>query len=160
MPAATLIQEFPGVRTRRLQSDDDFWRMRRLLIETTPITPVGFNWDIRHLDGQRFHDRANSQSSSAASLLQLWEDSEGRLVGFRAQRSRGRNAVSCASRLPLSRRRNVGLVRAELGNHSRKAGVNWPRYVFEYDVWRQQLLTNAGLREVALWRRHAPFAHR
>lgn len=31
------------IDARLLQSDDDFDRVRKLLIETYPITPLGFN---------------------------------------------------------------------------------------------------------------------
>ena len=39
-----------------MTTDADFWRMRDLLIQTVPITPIGFNWDMRRLDGKRFYD--------------------------------------------------------------------------------------------------------
>ena len=34
------------VTARPMGDEQDFWRMRALLIDTTPITPIGLNWDI------------------------------------------------------------------------------------------------------------------
>ena len=38
-------------RTKPFLSDDDFWRVRDRLIETYPLTPTYFNWEIRRWDG-------------------------------------------------------------------------------------------------------------
>jgi mycothiol synthase len=71
----------PCITTRFFQSDDDFWRIRDLLIETYPITPIDFNWEIRRWDGQRFH-RANAALPAPwKETIQLWETEDGRLVG-------------------------------------------------------------------------------
>ena len=39
------------VTARPMGDEQDFWRMRALLIDTTPITPIGLNWDMRRLGG-------------------------------------------------------------------------------------------------------------
>ena len=54
----------PGDTTLRIidrpfRDEADFWRVRDLLIETYPITPVDFNWEIRRWDGRRFHNEDN-----------------------------------------------------------------------------------------------------
>ncbi|MBI3957829.1 MAG: hypothetical protein HY328_03390 [Chloroflexi bacterium] len=38
------------------RGDEDFWRVRQLLIDIYSITPTGFNWEVRRWDGTRFHD--------------------------------------------------------------------------------------------------------
>lgn len=43
------------IASRTVQGKDDFWRIRNLLLETYPITPPDFNWDIRRWDGSFFH---------------------------------------------------------------------------------------------------------
>jgi hypothetical protein len=43
------------ITARPFQFEDDFWKVRNLLIETYPITPPGWNWEIRRWDGRRFH---------------------------------------------------------------------------------------------------------
>ena len=44
------------ISTRLYRDEKDFWRVRRLLIDTEGITPVGFNWEVRRWDGTRFHN--------------------------------------------------------------------------------------------------------
>jgi hypothetical protein len=41
------------VVARPFRNDEDYWLVRNLLIETYPITPTAFNWDIRRWDGAR-----------------------------------------------------------------------------------------------------------
>ena len=67
------------VTARPPRGDDDFWRMRQLLVDTVPITPIGFNWDVRWLDGQRFYEKevdtprfCSGQSSFGKMLRVRW----------------------------------------------------------------------------------------
>ncbi|WP_404392763.1 GNAT family N-acetyltransferase [Humibacillus xanthopallidus] len=64
---------------RPYRGDDDFWRVRGLLLETYPITPVDFNWEIRRWDGQRFY--REHQDPAGDGRIHLWEDEGGRLIG-------------------------------------------------------------------------------
>lgn len=66
---------------RPAASEDDFWRVRRLLIETHTITPPGFNWEIRRWDGGRFHDADPTWPPVGSEKIRLWETAGGRLVG-------------------------------------------------------------------------------
>ena len=49
--------------------DEDFWKVRKLLIETYPITPPDFNWDIRRWEGWRFY-------TAAPAWNPRWEEQE------------------------------------------------------------------------------------
>ena len=69
------------ITTRPYQSDDDFWRVRNLLIETYPITPPDFNWDIRHWEGQRYYEADPTLNPSWAERIHLWETEDGKVVG-------------------------------------------------------------------------------
>ena len=40
---------------RPLQGERDFWRIRQLLVETYPLAPAGFNWEIRNWEGKWFY---------------------------------------------------------------------------------------------------------
>jgi len=66
---------------RPLRDDEDFWRVQNLLIETYPITPLGFNWDIRRWEGKRFYDAIPAWDPDFVPRVHLWETEEGRLVG-------------------------------------------------------------------------------
>ena len=66
---------------RPLRGDEDFWRVQNLLIETYPITPLGFNWDIRRWEGKRFYDDIPAWDPDFVPRVRLWETAEGQLVG-------------------------------------------------------------------------------
>jgi mycothiol synthase len=66
---------------RPLQNDEDWWRVRRLLIETYPITPPDFNWEIRRWDGCRFHGEDRILDTRWTGQIHLWETEGGQLVG-------------------------------------------------------------------------------
>lgn len=69
-----------SIHARSYAGSDDFWRVRKLLIETYPFTPTGFNWEIRRWDGWHCHNDV-SNMPDAAKLVRLWETGDGTLVG-------------------------------------------------------------------------------
>ena len=68
--------------SRPYLNDDDFWRVRRLLIDAYPISAPGFNWDVRHWDGNRFHDADLSWKPEWSQQFRLWETADGEVVGL------------------------------------------------------------------------------
>ena len=51
-----------------MRDNADYWRMRRLLIDTVPITPIAFNWDMRRARRQALPQRGSGcESTTAAS---------------------------------------------------------------------------------------------
>lgn len=68
--------------SRPLADERDWWQVRALLIETFAITGPGFNWEIRHWDGNRFHRIGPLWQPEAFQDHQLWETCDGRLVGM------------------------------------------------------------------------------
>jgi GNAT superfamily N-acetyltransferase len=69
-----------AVRFRTLDGEDDWWAVRDLLVRTRAVTPVGWNWDIRHWDGSRFHRERPEQASVICNGIGLWQ-ADARLVG-------------------------------------------------------------------------------
>lgn len=76
MTAITTAPVFP----RAYRGEPDFWRVRQLLIETYPLTPTAFNWEIRRWDGWNTH-RASWDHPEVQKLVHLWETEAGKLVG-------------------------------------------------------------------------------
>jgi hypothetical protein len=66
---------------RLLETEQDWWRVRNLLIETFPLTGPGFNWELRHWEGNRFHRVSTAWEASKYANHHLWETGGGRLVG-------------------------------------------------------------------------------
>ena len=60
MTSITVHSAQERVVARPYRDDDDFWRVRDLLVETYPITLPDFNWDVRRWDGSRFYSRSPS----------------------------------------------------------------------------------------------------
>lgn len=66
-----------SVVSRQFVYEEDFWSVRRLLLETYPITPTGFNWEIRRWDGWNYHGERPERDHQ----IRLWETDERQLVG-------------------------------------------------------------------------------
>jgi len=77
------------IHSRSFRGDDDFWRVRDLLIETYPITPTGFNWEVRRWDGWRYYRKDPAWDPRWEKLVRLWETEDDRLVGAVHPEGRG-----------------------------------------------------------------------
>lgn len=60
--------------------DEDFDAVRALLVETACITPPGFNWEVRRLDGRRFHGDPPILEDEFLDGSAIWRTSSGRVV--------------------------------------------------------------------------------
>ncbi len=60
--------------------DEDFDAVRTLLVETACITPPGFNWEVRRLDGSRFHGDPPVLEDDFLDGSAIWRTSSGRVV--------------------------------------------------------------------------------
>jgi mycothiol synthase len=69
------------ISSRPMRDDDDFWRVRDLLIQTYPITPTGFNWEVRRWDGWRYYTNDPTWNPAWEKQVHLWEIQDGKLVG-------------------------------------------------------------------------------
>lgn len=135
--------------SRSFQDDGDFWRMRALLVETVPITPVGFNWDVRRLDGQRFYNQDPVANRLLARPVQLWE-AGGELVGYVLSESADDAHLQVH---PDYRHLEVEMVTWAEQNLSGPSEDRTQRqlhiYVNEYDAHRQRLLAERGWEKLA-----------
>ncbi len=68
------------ITSRRFEGEEDFWRVRALIVATVPIAPIGLNWEVRRWDGQRFHHPAGAMTPAFTARIRLWED-DAQLVG-------------------------------------------------------------------------------
>src|SRR5512137_1060341 len=81
MPSITIHSTQQPAIGRPYRDERDFWRVRELLLETYPITPPDFNWEVRRWDGSRFHSATASWDPYWEGRVGLWETGGGRLVG-------------------------------------------------------------------------------
>jgi ribosomal protein S18 acetylase RimI-like enzyme len=68
-------------RDRPYDHERDWWRIRNLIVDTYPITPPGFNWEVRRWDGMRFHGDDPAPNPRWAEWIRVWETSDSQLVG-------------------------------------------------------------------------------
>jgi predicted N-acetyltransferase YhbS len=140
----------PQVRARGIEGESDFYIVRNLLIETYPITPPGFNWDIRRWDGSFFYSEKPGWDRRWRGEVRLWETAEGRLVGAAHPDSGGDGFVQ----LHPDFRKIEGEMIAWAEEHlARASGAGSPRelriYAYEYDAPRHRLLAERGYEKTA-----------
>jgi predicted N-acetyltransferase YhbS len=58
----------------------DWSRVRRLLVELEPVTPLGFVWEVRRWDGWRWYVADPAWDPGHAATARIWETSAGTLV--------------------------------------------------------------------------------
>lgn len=136
--------------TRPAAGDQDFWRVRNLLIETYPVTPLGFNWDIRRWEDQRFYDAEQDWESRLSGRVQLWETGNSRVVGV--VNPEGGNGEAHLQVHPAFRQIEAEMVAWAEENLAVVVGNEGQRqldlFVYEYDETRQRLLTTLGYQKM------------
>lgn len=140
------------IASRPMRDDQDFWRMRDLLIETVPITPIGMNWDMRRLDGKRFYNADLDANRLLARPVQLWETGDGRLVGFVLPEGRSDAHLNIH---PDFRHLEGAMIDWAVEHLSKpmsdKDDIHLFIYANEYDALRQRLLTERGFEPTEYW---------
>lgn len=146
----TTVTTAPRIVTHLMHHDDDYARMRQLLLDTVPITPIGFNWDMRRLDGKRFYNADLAANRLLQRPVQLWETEAGRLVGYIVSESPGDAHLQVHPDFRYLEAEMVAWAEANLAvvapdRSQRELEI----YVYEYDVLRQQILTSRGYEKMS-----------
>ncbi len=128
---------------------DDWWRIRRLLVETHALVTPGWNWDVRRWDGWRFHREAELTDDELAGLIHLWETREGRLLAVVHPEGPGEAFLEVRPEArhlepAMIRWAEAHLARAADGGRGRHLGLS----VFDDDAPRRALLRQLGFREL------------
>jgi len=143
----------PEVATARpYRDDDDFWRIRQLCIDTYPVTPVAWNWEIRRWEGQRFYCADPDPDPRWPEWIQLWETGDGRLVGVAHPEDRlGEAFLQLDPDWRHLEEEMVAWCEARLAVTSEEKGRRLWIYVHDYDLPRRRLLRQRGYTEQAEW---------
>lgn len=136
-----------NITSRPFEGDADFWRVRDLLVDAYPLTPTGFNWEVRRWDGQRFHNDDAALNPEWARTVRLWETDAGRLVGVAHP--------DYAGNISLQLHPDYRDIEAEMiawGEASLAVPVDGQRrvevFVYDYDAPRLHLLAARGYRQM------------
>ncbi|MBN1203083.1 MAG: GNAT family N-acetyltransferase [Anaerolineae bacterium] len=131
--------------TRPFQSDEDFWRVRKLLIDTYPQTPTGWNWEIRRWDGWYCHHADLSWHSRREQAVCLWETADGQLVGAAHPEDDGCPHLQLH---PDYRHIEADMIAWTEDHLAVPTGDSQQRqltfFVFEYDAPRRRLMEQRG----------------
>ena len=141
----------PPVLPSPAQGDTDFWKMRDLLIRTASITPIGFNWDVRRLDGKYFYHAQLDENGLFRRPIQLWHGEGGSLVAFVL--SEGGDDAHLQVHPDYRRLEDemIGWAVENLAAPAEDSKQHLDIYVYEYDALRQQLLAEWGFEKTDYW---------
>jgi mycothiol synthase len=142
-----------SVVARAPHGDADFWRMRQLLVDTVPITPIGFNWDVRWLEGQRFYEAHVDAPQFAQRPIQLWENAAGELAAFvLPESSLGTAYLQVHPDYRYLEEQLVAWAEAHISVRNEDTGRSYLEIpVYEYDALRQQTLARRGYEKSPYW---------
>lgn len=143
------LQKLPFISSRPYQHNEDFWRVRNLLIATYPITPTGFNWEIRRWDGWNTH-RTPDELSDLGNRVRLWETEASELVG--AAHPEGAGDVFLEIHPDYREIEPEMLAWAEANLSVTLANTSLRQLeisVFDYDVARRRLVEARGYKPTA-----------
>ena len=142
----------PPVVSRPLQGDEDWWRLRRLLVEIVPLAPPGFCWDVRRLDGSRFYHPDPPRNPRWQTLTRLWETVEGRLVAAVNQEGRGDAHLQVHPDFRHLEEEMVAWAEENLAGPAEEGNRReLELVVFEHDERRRELLERRGYRKTSDW---------
>lgn len=138
------------VSARPMQDGRDFWRMRRLLLDTVRITPVGFNWETRRLDGQCFHNAEIDAADPLVRPVQLWENGAGELVAYVLPEGWGDAHLQVHPDYRYLEHDLLAWAEENLVALDEGAGrLKLEVYCYEYDALRQQALAGRGYEKMS-----------
>jgi GNAT superfamily N-acetyltransferase len=144
------MQAFDQISARPYEPERDWWRVRHLLVDTYPLTPPGFNWEIRRWDGQRYHRASLAPDPAWVAGVRLWETTGGQLVG--AAHTEGQPGDVCLQLHPDYRfLMDDMLAWAEdtlSGPDSETGGRQLLHFAFDYDTPRQRVLAQRGYEQM------------
>ncbi|MCP4633157.1 MAG: GNAT family N-acetyltransferase, partial [candidate division Zixibacteria bacterium] len=136
--------------TKPFRNDEDFWRVRNLLIETYPITPTGFNWEVRRWDGWRFYNADSAWDPQWEQLVCLWETEDGELVGAVHPESTGDAYIELHPDYRHIEENMIAWAEDNLSTQIRDSKQRQLRIlVFEYDTPRRLILEQRGYEKMS-----------
>jgi len=135
---------------RPFRGDKDYRRVRDLLIETYPITPTGFNWEIRRWDGWRYYNSSPDWNPEWEKTVYLWQEENGLLVG--AAHPENKPGYAYLQVHPDYRRLEPEMIAWAENNLPLPIDDDQFQlsvFVYEYDTFRKNLLDGRGYKKTS-----------
>lgn len=133
-----------SVTARPFAGDQDYAAIRQLLVDTLRITPVGFNWEVRRLDGKRFYTAELAANDLLARPVGLWENTAGDLVAFVLSESPDDAHLQVHPDYRYLENDLVAWAEGNLGAEDAEGRRQLQIYTYEYDALRRQTLAARG----------------
>jgi mycothiol synthase len=134
------------IHSQLLVDDDDFWRVQRLLEESYPVIPLGFNWDVRRWQGKRFYNEdENGWHARFDGRICLWETGDGCVVGAVNPEGQGDAHLQLHPDYRFLEEEMITWAEQHLTAPTQDDEHRQLEFfVYDYDTPRQQLLTARG----------------
>jgi ribosomal protein S18 acetylase RimI-like enzyme len=144
-----------AIRSRPYRGEDDYHRVRTLLIESYSLSQRLHNWGLDRWDVFRFSGHARDEIAGTRPWerdVRLWEDNDGKLVGAVHPEETGDVWLEIH---PAHRHLEAEMLTWAEEHHcaSRPEGAKrWPlrTYVYDYDKKRRALLARCGYRNLGM----------
>jgi mycothiol synthase len=125
--------------------------MRDLLVRTAPITPLGFNWDVRRLDGRYFYHAPAVENWLFRRPIGHWESEDGCLVSFVLSEARDDAHLQVHPDYRHLEDEMLAWAVENLAAQDEDGRRHLDIYVYEYDAVRQQLLSERTFVKTDAW---------
>jgi ribosomal protein S18 acetylase RimI-like enzyme len=128
---------------------EDYWAIHRLIGETVPITPVGFNGDIRRWEGKRFYDENPAGNPDWHKNSQLWPRPSGQPAAVVHPDSPGYPALLVHPDYRRLEPEMIAWAEAHLSKPLEDGKRQIQFYVYNHDAQRQRLLKDRGYEKLS-----------
>ena len=134
------------INSRAAEGEDDFWLVRRFLIEAWGLMPPFFNWDIRRWDGSYFHNKQPGWDErwDGGKAVRLWETQNGRLVAAAHPEGKGDAWLEVHRDWRGLEDKMLDWAEANLAKPGEDDRRQLKVFAWEYDEQRQKLLASRG----------------
>jgi mycothiol synthase len=135
--------------SRPFRDEGDFWRIRKLAIETYPITGPGWNWDMRRWDGSLFYHQNPVLDPKWERTIRLWETTDGLLAGAANGESDGWFNLQLHPDFRDYEEEMISWAEANLASRNDEESGGWiASEVYEYDAPRLRILEKRGYQKL------------
>ncbi len=137
------------MKSRLLRDDQDWKLVRELLVETYPITPLDFNWDVRRWDGWRWYQNDDSWREEKHGLARIWLKSNRVVAAVHREGSRDAHLQLHPNHLNLEEE-IVAWAEKTLPGRSAEGELELLIFVYDEDQHRSKLLESRGYEKLTV----------
>jgi GNAT superfamily N-acetyltransferase len=140
----------PAMTHRDYRDDADFWRIRQLAIDSYALSGPGYNWDIRHWDGEKFYDAQDpTQIVGTGKPVHVWETADRQIAGAVICDSPGWPYPQVHPDYRSLEAEMIAYAEEHMPPEVTPEGRRQVHFeVFEYDAPRKRILTERGYQKM------------